>query len=170
MCSESLILRFIKIISSQLKCTVFQRGDMLNPCQYPYICLPSPTQGQFKYVLMRFPHDTLQPYCDPSAQRCCVTYPLAICFASLTAPASPKRIPPPCGRQLIPVPPQATEAQDFITHTGQGRYLCFPLSLGGLTLYWLGLSIEPWRGAMEPPMFKFSHPFYLVFLISSTGN
>lgn len=137
---------------------------------------PRANPSIYKYMSHLFsPYSALHPHCDVSASWHYVTYPLGhlFCLFTGTAPVSLENILPPCSRWLIPAL-LTTKAQDFITHTGQGRYLCFSLCSLPLKQGRLGLlarqSIEPLRAAMEPPTFKFSPSFYLGFLISSSGD
>lgn len=91
-------------------------------------------------------------------------------------PVSPESIPPPCGRQLIPVP-LATKAQDFITHTGQRRYLCppptptlqppRPLSLGDPTRYWQGRLLSPREELWNPLRLNLAPCFILAFSLAA---
>lgn len=147
-----------------------------NPC----VCLIFPHRGPIQVFTNTCPIFFFPLQCIASSLWCiCV---MALCNISLghlfclftgTAPVSLENILPLCSRWLIPAL-LTTKAQDFITHTGQGRYLCFSLCSLPLKQGRLGLlarqSIEPLRGAMEPPTFKFSPSFYLGFLISSSGD
>ena len=169
---------------------------MPNPCQsgskftvYRAISLPNPLCVSFPTPkanpttpLIRLPcfffpmlRQSLSEMYLHSGALCNISPGHLFCLLNCTAPVSPESIPPPCGRQLIPVP-AATRAQDFITHTGQGRYLCslslcsIPLKPGGLSRYWQVRVLSPGEELQNPLTFKFSPPFYLGFLISSTED
>lgn len=134
----------------------------LHLCDFPHLgpILVSPSalpmfspMAHYKLIVMYLHSDMLY-----------VTYPLAICFANLTAlHLSPWR-----------VSPHPVAVSSFQCCWPPSLKALFPTQARGC-IFTPSLSLQitfeakkPWREPTAPPTFKFSPSFYLGFLISST--